>query len=226
LKLNFDILSKQFTGNIPNIRWKYEQPSWLNDIIFTILFEVDNRLFYIRANKSNLIEILTKTHIVGPLQDFKVDVSGCFLKNMQPLLWKDFFCTYFNNESAETVVRGCISLNMYYSVVNLISWNYYESPFNDWDRDNIFDNIQTLSIKYYLDDKAFTYKVEKFDLETVLGRSNLVQSTLYPNLRALTEGVYNNKGKWVNWQTFFNNEFSEVSAVSVLKEYLSRGRYN
>lgn len=76
-----------------------------------------------------------------------------------------------------------------------------------------------------MDDQPFSYKIEKFDLMSILSRSNLAQSTLYNNLRAFTEGVYNNKGEWVDWRTYFNNEFTEISAMVVLKEYLLRGRF-
>lgn len=222
--LNFDRLPKLFSGDITNIQWKYEQPNWLlDDIIFTILFEVNKRLFCITANKNNLIEILKRTHIVGPLQEIEVDVSGCFLKSSQPLLWKDFFRLYFNLQHAEMVIRNSIRVDKFYKTVNLKSWNYFESPFNDDDRDDIFDNIQTLTIKYFLDDILFKYEIEKFDLMSILSRSNLVNFTLYHSLKAYTEGAYNNKGEWVDWQTYFNREFTDVSAMTVLKEFMLCG---
>lgn len=102
-QLNFDRLPIQPGGKIVNIQWKYEQPNWLiGNIIFTILFEINNRLFYIAADKTNLVELLTKTNVVGFFQKIQVDVSGCFLKDFQPLLWKDFFLLYFSNENAES----------------------------------------------------------------------------------------------------------------------------
>lgn len=223
IPLNFERLPRKLDQKIVDVQWKYDEPPWGN-IIFTILFEVNNRLFYITADKTNLVELFKETNIVGFFQDIDVDVSGCFLKESQPLLWKDFFRLYFNKRSAEKIVQSCINLNKYYTTVNFKSWRYSETPSQFWDDDDILNNEQTLSIKYFLDEKLFNYKIGVFNMMSELSLLNLVQSTWYHDFEAHAKGVYNNKGEWVSWQTYFDNEFNDFSAVVVLKKYLLRGR--
>ena len=91
-KISFDRIPRNYNKDIVNIKWKYSQTTLgKQDVNFTIFFELENRLFRIRADKINLIELLINSNIVGLFQEIQVDVSGCFLRNGQPLLWSEVF---------------------------------------------------------------------------------------------------------------------------------------